>query len=860
MINAKQKPAILIMIVFLLTIIIFISFRNNATFVEYEQYGDIQGGSHVTITDTTTVISQEFSMPYPIFHGVQLLIGTYARDNNSDWIIRIIDRKNGKELYKWVKNACWFSDNVFHYFEAKRPLIVETDALYVLEIQSTNCVKESGLAFYVSNNEILSKYIKINNEIKDTALVMRVCGGFFDARFWIVLTLLILITALSFFLRIYKLHLNKLNIIDDIYIQSFLVGIVCFLLFSIWINAGAFVDESMKALFALFMTKGLVLSRDVLIQHPPATTFLLYFYALLGALNTRQMRILYYITISLVFALLYLRHKKVFGKRIIVIFLSLIALTYSNIDITSRILDDNTAAVCMLALFLEFARYCGDKELPFSRCVIVGLCVFGSVASTFIMVYPVFILICAVIYCEIKYWIEIKRIDMKALRNRYSSLIIMCCLPFVLMFVYFFLNRALEEFIRQCYSFNREIYSKYVAGFGTMLLQPFVDSIYIFSSYLSEIFNKDKTSLTYFNFSYAALLLISTFIIMLKGKKPFFALSAFIITILGGSRGGFHATQYYILIPAVAVYATAFMELKTHASRLAFICLLWTLLSGKDLSNIGNLVKKPVMIMNNTTARILKMTEPTLGGGGGNPLFVYIVAFDADHIQYLLYKDRPPPVNRILFLIPWNMDWYEDWCIEDLDKAPILIWSPAAKVWNIENFNPRFKQTVMKNFVETAHNIWIKKTNVVSLEISFEDVRPIAGVMLKNISFSQAVKLDAFSRLMSVEPFIGTYTRENTSKIKFDIIDMSTNHIVFSKTVDTKDMKDNAFHKIDLPFVEVKKGAMYEFRFTSLDGTKGNAVTIYTTGKGKTTDASYGMINGERQDFNFRMKISGAIP
>jgi hypothetical protein len=143
------------------------------------------------------------------------------------------------------------------------------------------------------------------------------------------------------------------------------------------------------------------------------------------------------------------------------------------------------------------------------------------------------------------------------------------------------------------------------------------------------------------------------------------------------------------------------------------------------------------------------------------------------------------------------------------------------------------------------------------LDILYEDIAPIAGVMSKGDSFSQAVKLDAFSYIMSVEPFIGTYMRENTSKIQFDIIDMSANHKVVSTTVDTKDMKDNAFHRIDLPCAPVRKGATHEFRFTSIDGASGNGVTIYTTGKGKTMDASYGMINGERQNFNFSMKISG---
>jgi SAM-dependent methyltransferase len=128
---------------------------------------------------------------------------------------------------------------------------------------------------------------------------------------------------------------------------------------------------------------------------------------------------------------------------------------------------------------------------------------------------------------------------------------------------------------------------------------------------------------------------------------------------------------------------------------------------------------------------------------------------------------------------------------------------------------------------------------------------------MNKLSLSPFRCVEFFDTEENSTEFNGTYMRENTSKIQCDIIDMPANHIMFSTAVNTAGMKDNAFHTIDLPFVKVKKGAMYEFRFTSIDGTSGNTVTIYTTGKGKATDTRYGMINGERQDFNFSMKISG---
>jgi hypothetical protein len=139
--------------------------------------------------------------------------------------------------------------------------------------------------------------------------------------------------------------------------------------------------------------------------------------------------------------------------------------------------------------------------------------------------------------------------------------------------------------------------------------------------------------------------------------------------------------------------------------------------------------------------------------------------------------------------------------------------------------------------------------------ISFDDVKPIYPIT-KEMIFSQVTNVSG-SGIKKVSAFFGTYMRKNTSEIDFDIIDINTNEVLFNKILNTNKMKDNSWYVIDVPNIQVNQDSLYEFKFSSHDATIDNSVTLYTTGVDKVNENCYGMINGERQNFNFRIKILG---
>jgi hypothetical protein len=136
----------------------------------------------------------------------------------------------------------------------------------------------------------------------------------------------------------------------------------------------------------------------------------------------------------------------------------------------------------------------------------------------------------------------------------------------------------------------------------------------------------------------------------------------------------------------------------------------------------------------------------------------------------------------------------------------------------------------------------------------FTDIKAIQPI-IQGTTVSQVINVSG-STVKKVSVFIGTYVRINTSTIDFSMIDIKTQETLFIKTLETRKMKDNSWHVIDVPNIPVNQDNLYEFRFTSSDSAVDNCVVIYST-EASVSEICYGMVNGEKQNFNFCIKILG---
>jgi hypothetical protein len=138
----------------------------------------------------------------------------------------------------------------------------------------------------------------------------------------------------------------------------------------------------------------------------------------------------------------------------------------------------------------------------------------------------------------------------------------------------------------------------------------------------------------------------------------------------------------------------------------------------------------------------------------------------------------------------------------------------------------------------------------------FTDIKAIQPI-IQETTVSQVINVSG-STVKKVNVFIGTYERVNTSTIDFGMVDIKTGETLFIKTLETRKMKNNYWHVIDVPDIQVNQDNLYEFRFTSSDAAVNNGVVIYSTEtEANVSETCYGMINGEKQNFNFCIRILG---
>lgn len=75
---------------------------------------------------------------------------------------------------------------------------------------------------------------------------------------------------------------------------------------------------------------------------------------------------------------------------------------------------------------------------------------------------------------------------------------------------------------------------------------------------------------------------------------------------------------------------------------------------------------------------------------------------------YLIYKDRLP-INRLGFILPWYMDWYEIDTIQDLEnkKPRIALYTEKLVIWKNSGFRDYLEKYLHENYEQLENNkVW----------------------------------------------------------------------------------------------------------------------------------------------------------
>lgn len=704
-----------ICIIFLLVVIYVLSMfglKTKLTYLEYKSF-NTSNDTYIELKNSEECLAQEFVMPYEIIEGVSMQIGTFARDNNSLWTIGLKDCETNEKIYSDEFNASLITDNDYYKIDFDKKIEVEKGKKYAIVITAKSVEDISSLAFYCSNSSTVDNSdLYYNGAIMDSDLCIKVYGGDLDL-WWIGFATLIFVIVMLLIVRCYIVENNNKRVRDDLFVQAMIVGIATFLLLCTFSVAGAFSDESDNMYGGMIIGNGGVLYRDYVTQHTPVSYYLCAVFSLFGAGSIEQFRLSFYLIVAIIWGLIYIRHSDFFGKKVMTLIPVLEAVCISSVvaPYGSQVLSDGIQGVLTVLLMLEFLRYYQDHKLDWGRCIIISICIWGSFGAAFVSAYALVWVALIVLILEIKYWKDMSNWKFADLTKRYYKFLVCIIVPFIAAVIYFKLNNSLGRAFEQFYTFNREVYPKYVSGLGDNIAQPFISGVQNFFKIISDNFNSIimGTATNVELLQLVIMILTLTALIMLFVRKRYIeSVTLTLVMIFSATRGyGFHGmAAWYVAVMIIAIYLNmikeAFPKMGVPVLGLCGVVLLSTF-----VVSVGNNLLYEQSPVSEIESEVIALTEDDENRN------IYLDVWTSDSLYYF-YKNRYP-INRAVFMLPWYMDWYEKDNIEDLKNynPKVVVYYEDEDAWGYTYYSVAFADTLKKGYTRLGdggwqYNVWIR--------------------------------------------------------------------------------------------------------------------------------------------------------
>ncbi len=597
---------------------------------------------------------------------------------------------DGNLIYQDTFNASNIEDNSYYRIKLDQRLQVHKGEEYTFTICANTVSPLTKLAFYASST--------------DGAICSRVYGG--DTDFWWHgLFVFFFIYALIILIRLYLNEKNGVGIRKDQYLQGLLLGVLIFFLLCAFARKYVFCDEFDNIRGGLAIANGKVLYRDYITQHMPIMYYLNAVFAIFGASSTEQFRISYYIFESLIWVFLFIRHNKYYGKIKMIALPALECIFLLSVMSPYRcmVFAENIQGLLFVSLLLEFIRYIDDHKLSWDRCIVVSICIWGSIGTIFLSVYAILLLAIIFLFCEILHY-RITRIKLGNAFHRYYKLLLTLIVPILVFILYFHYHRALRIAFEQFYTFNREVYPNYLDGYGESVFQPLIDSIYSYFGFFYDFFTSLlSATASFIDLLRIILLIISSVAIigLLENKHIIEGISvgSMMIFLAYRNYGAHGLAAWYIVIMIIVLYVkqyrNVFKSFMKPVSALLFIllCCNYVVIAHDNLS-----YEQPTV--SDLENKVIELTE------NDSDKSIMVDAFYYDSL-YLLYKGRDT-ANPAVYMLPWYMDWYEQKNVDVLleEQPHVVIYNIDRITWDYSYYNNTFDNVLLSNYTPLGNDGW----------------------------------------------------------------------------------------------------------------------------------------------------------
>lgn len=497
--------------------------------------------------------------------------------------------------------------------------------------------------------------------------------------------------------------------------KRILTGIGLFLLYfilcSAYLNQGVFCDEVDNMVGGMVVADGGVVYRDFYSQHTPVMYYLCAIFRLLGASSIFQYRLFFYLTLSLIWVLMYLRYKNYVGKFAMALYPVVYAVTMCNFDgLGHMVLSEQIQSQAMVVLMIELLLFFQNKELKLSNSILISIAIAAGFGVAFMALLPIAAVFVGVLYIEISDSV-IGKIGVGAtivrIWKKYWRALLIIAVPFLAAFVYFAAFGLIRNVYDQAYLLNTKVYATYTGGFGGNILNTIVSP---FQNYFSQLLSSLNALFTdpfgnlriLLNYVVNIIFVIGLF----KWRKSYGVIMAAFI-VLTGARGftAFHSIPYWAVcimmgLILAARWIKAHPQWKSYSvKQAACICSAVFLIVTPYMTTFTNIVPthetlaavtQNVPATNSYEDYIQKLTGPedTIYANTLNNTF-YI---NADRF----------PASRMYNMVPWFADLFEDKAVEDLsnNQPKVIIYDPKGTVWDYvyEEFAPSVDRFIKENY------------------------------------------------------------------------------------------------------------------------------------------------------------------
>ena len=638
-----KKTGILCILILILSGIGYGAAWIRPAYLEYQTIGG-QEGAIVSAEDGKQENVVSFRMPYDI------LCGVVTDSDNGAQSYTIVEAKTQKTLLKSRAENGVFVQRLTHNVPVKK------NEIYELHLEAGKAPKPSGVG--IGGGPLL-----------------RIYGGD-RSRWWFAWTTLLAVLLFAFgFCRI-RLMKKGRDWRQSRVFCSLLLFFLTLSLWSVFALQDRHGDETAVIMEGMLLAKGKVLYRDCIEQHMPLASYLCAVFAGLGAETILQFRLSWYLLLSAIWGCLYWRHGGRFKKRIF--FLPLLHALFVPSGVVPYgyvLLGDGIFEISMIAFILEFLRYLEDQRLGWGRCAIFSVCFLGCFGTEFVSLYALFGLFLFALYKEAGYW-KGTGPGIRKVIGRYGRLAICFLIPAAAVAAYFMSHHALHDLYDQTYRFNTEVYSAYNGGLGINKITPFfygIQNCLKFAVMQIRSFLNPYGLMRLLIFAGAAFSVFS----LIKSKRYETATCLGLCICLCAIRLinnkndlSYHgACAWGLMILAAALYWKPFPG---RSGRILTACVL-LLAVGIYTGSFYKALCNPEPTVSDLEHAVVERTEEGEA--------VFMDAFDTLS-PYLLYRNRYP-ANRLLWMLPWYLDRYEQTAIDDLNahQPGLVIFDESRRIW-----------------------------------------------------------------------------------------------------------------------------------------------------------------------------------